>query len=93
MLLEVLLVLVEHTIEPGQKLLGAMVSVEDNGNAISRGNGSNVVGSGDRTSNRSLLVLVVDALAGKEGRAALRALEDDGRVVIASSFESSYNGR
>lgn len=64
-LLEVSLVGIEHAIQPGQKLLRAVVGVEDNGNAVSRGNGANVVGSSDGAGDGSGLVLVVNALTGE----------------------------
>lgn len=37
MLLEVGLVGIEHAIEPGEELVGAVVGVEDNGDTVRRG--------------------------------------------------------
>ena len=75
-LLEELLVLVEHAVEPWEKLLGAVVGVEDDGNAVDGGNGPDVVSRGNGTSDGSFLLLsaVLDALAGKIGGATLASL-------------------
>ena len=64
-LLEVGLVGVHHAVQPGEELLGAVICVEDNGDAICWGNGSDVVGSGNATSNAGLLVGVAYALSSK----------------------------
>lgn len=65
MLLEVGLVGVEHAVQPWQKLLRAVVGVENNGNAVYGCNGADVVCGSNGSSNGSLLVLVVNALAGE----------------------------
>lgn len=64
-LLEVGLVGVEHAVQPWQKLLGAVVGVEDDGNAVNGCNSADIVGGSDGTSDGSLLVLVVDTLTGE----------------------------
>lgn len=51
------------------------------------------MGGRDRTSDRRLLVLVVDTLAGKVGGAALRDLEDDGRLGVARGLEDGVDLR
>ena len=88
-LLEVLLVGVEHAVEPWEKLLGAVVGVKDDRDAVGGSDGTDVVGSGDGTLYRGELVLVVDALAGEVGSATLGCLEDDGCLCIAGSFKGS----
>ena len=50
MLLEVLFIRIQHAIEPRQKLLCAVVCVENDRNTISGSNGSDVVRSCDGTS-------------------------------------------
>ena len=60
--LEVALILVEETIEPGEELLGAVVGVEDDGDTVGGSNAADVVGSGDTTGNGSLLAVVADTL-------------------------------
>jgi hypothetical protein len=67
--LEVALVLIEHAIEPGQELLGAVVSVKDDGDAVGGGNAADVVGSGDSAGNGGGLALVADTLVGVSLRA------------------------
>lgn len=68
-----------------------VISVEDDGNAIERSDGTDEVSGGDGTSNGRLLLLgrVGDALAGEEGRATLGRLDDDGRLRITGSLEGS----
>jgi hypothetical protein len=60
--LEVALVLVEQAVQPGQQLLGAVVGVEDDGDAVGWGNAADVVGAGNGTGDGSFLVRVGDAL-------------------------------
>jgi hypothetical protein len=64
-LLEVGLVGIEHAVQPWQKLLGAVVGVKDDGDAVDGCNSTNVVGGSDGTSDGGLLVLVVHALTGE----------------------------
>jgi hypothetical protein len=60
--LEIPLILVHHAVEPWEQLLGAVVSVEDDRNAIDGRNGPNVVGTGDGAGNRGFLVAIGNAL-------------------------------
>ena len=75
--LEVLLIRVEETIEPGKKLLGAVVGVEDDGNAVGGSNAADVVGSGDTTGNGGLLAVIADTLRDISG--LLGAVDPDAR--------------
>lgn len=63
--LEVGLVGIHHAIQPRQELLGAVICVENNGDAVCGGNGPDVVGSSNATSNAGLLLAVGYALACK----------------------------
>lgn len=63
--LEVGLVGIHHAVQPGQELLGAVICVEDNGDTVCRGNGPDVVGGSNATSNAGLLLAVGYALACK----------------------------
>ena len=90
-LLEVRLIGVEHAVEPWEELLGAVVGVEDDWNAVGWSDGADVVRGGDGTLYRGGLVLVVDALAGEVGSTTLGGLEDDWSLRIAGSFEGSDN--
>jgi hypothetical protein len=91
-LLEVGFIRVEHTIEPRKELLGAVVGVEDDGNAVDGSNAADVVGSGDGTSDGGLLAIVADALSGKVGSTTLRDLENDGAVLVASGLKARDDG-
>lgn len=61
--LEVALILIEETIKPGKELLGAVVGVEDDGDAVGGSNAADVVGSGNTTGNGGLLTIVADTLS------------------------------
>jgi len=88
-LLEVGLIGIEHAVEPWKKLLGAMIGVEDDWDAVGGGNGTDVVGGGNSTLDGGKLVLVVNALAGEVGSTTLRGLQNDGSLCITSGFEGS----
>jgi hypothetical protein len=62
-LLEVGLIGVEHAVEPREQLLGAVVSVKDNGDAVGGCYRADIVGGGNGAGNGGLLVLVVNALS------------------------------
>ncbi len=62
MLLEVLLISIEETIQPWKKLLGAVIGVENDWNAIGRSNRTNVLSTSDTTSNGSLLLAIGNTL-------------------------------
>jgi hypothetical protein len=62
-LLEVRLVGVEHAVQPWQKLLRAVVGVENDGDAVGGRDSADVVSGSNGTSDGGGLVLVVDALA------------------------------
>jgi hypothetical protein len=51
MLLEVLLVGIEEPIQPGKKLLGTMIGVENDWNAVGRSDGTYVHRTSNATSN------------------------------------------
>jgi hypothetical protein len=65
-----------HTIEPRQKLLGTVITVQDDGNAIIGSHGTNMQGHGDRTGSTS--VGIRDGLAGKELTSTVADLNHDG---------------
>ena len=85
--LEVLLIGVQHPVEPGQELLGAVVAVQDDGHAVVLGHEADVVGARHRPEDGGPLTVVGDALAGVERGAAVRELDDDRRVDVASGLE------
>jgi hypothetical protein len=93
-LLEVGLVGVQHSVEPGQELLGAVVRVHDDGDSVSGSDGSDESGGGDGTGDRGLLLVsvVLDSLSGPEGGTSLGDLEDDGRVDISGGLQGGVGG-
>lgn len=92
-LLEVLLVGSEHAIEPREQLLGTVVRVQNDGDTVRRSNRADVLGSSDSTSDRSLLLVVGQALAGEVRRTTLRELQDNGRFRVAGSLKSRVRDR
>ena len=65
----------QHAVHPGQKLLRAMVGVQDERNSVGLGGRIRVMGSGDAAEDRAELVLFADALADKELGSAVRELD------------------
>ena len=91
--LEVGLIGIEQTIQPREQLLGAVVGVQDDGNAIARGNAADVVGSGNTTGNGSVLTVVAHPLSGKVGSTTVGQLQDDGALLVTSRLESRDDHR
>jgi hypothetical protein len=90
--LEVALILIHHAVEPGEELLGAVVGVENNGNAVGRGNGADVVSSGDGTGNGGGLAIIADTLTSEVGSTTLGDLQADGGLLVASGLKGSDDG-
>jgi len=63
MFFEVYLISIQHTVEPREELLRAVIRVQDNRNSVNGSDSTDVKGTGDSTSNASSLVLVVDTFA------------------------------
>ena len=61
-LLEVLLISIQKTIQPWKKLLGAVIGVQDNWDTVGWCNGTDVVSTGDTSSDRSLLLAIGNTL-------------------------------
>jgi hypothetical protein len=61
-LLEVCLISIQETIQPWEELLGTVVGVQDDWDAVCGSNGANVVGTGNTASDRSSLVTVGNTL-------------------------------
>lgn len=93
MLLEVCLIGIEHTIEPGEKLVSTVVGVEYNRYAIGLGNGPDMLGGGNRTRDRRFLFAIGETLAGKVCRTTLGSLNDDWGLDIARRFEDGIGYR
>ena len=86
-----LLVGLEHAVEPGEELLGAVVRVEDDGDAVVLGNGTDVHGKGDGTGDGGVGLL--DGLADHEGTSSVGDLDHDGTVVLLGGLEAGVDGR
>ena len=87
MLFEILLVLVQHAVEPGEQLLCTVIRVENNGNAIGGCNGTHVEGASNGTGDGAFLLLVCDALPGEVGSPSIGELEDDRRLCVSGRLE------
>jgi len=71
MSLEIFFVGVKHAVEPWEKLVRAVIAVEDHGNAVRLCDGSDVMGSGNSTNNGGLLFVVGETLSRKVSRSSL----------------------
>jgi hypothetical protein len=92
--LEVSLIGIEHTIQPREELLGAVVGVKDDGDVVGGSNATDVVGSGNGTSNGTTLVTVGNTLTGEESSTTLGELQDNGALLVTGSLEGSdHSGR
>jgi hypothetical protein len=87
-LLEERLVGIHHAVEPGEKLLRAVVSVKNHRHTVDRGNAANEVCGRDSTGNGCLLAIIGDALSGEEGCSAIGNLENDGGFCIFGCLQS-----
>jgi hypothetical protein len=90
-LVEEIFVGLEHAIEPGKKLLGAVIRVENDWDSVVLGNGTDVHGKGDRSGGRAVGVL--DSLSAHEGTSSVGTLDDDGALGLAGSFQDGIGRR
>jgi hypothetical protein len=90
--LEVSLIGIEETVQPREELLGAVVGVEDDGDTVGGGHATDVVGSGDTTSDGGSLVAVGNTLTGEESSTTLGELQDNGALLVTGSLEGGNNG-
>ena len=81
----------QKSIHPGQQALGAVVGVEDNGDSVLFGHGTNVESTTDGTGNGSSVVGVIKSLSTIELRATGRKLDDDGSIVSAGRFQAGVD--
>ena len=82
----------ESSLDNYVQLLGAVVGVEDNWDAVCGRDGADIVGTSDGSLDGSALVLVVDTLSGEVCGTTLGHLEDDGGLGIAGSLKGCDNG-
>lgn len=76
MLLVILLVCVQHAVEPGKQLLGAVVRVQYHRDAICGSNGTNVVSACNGAGNGSLLIAIGGGLERGQG-----VISEDGKEL------------
>ena len=86
-----LLVGLEHAVEPGEELLGAVVGMEDDGDAVVLGDGTDVHGEGDGAGHGGVRLL--DGLADHEGAPSVGDLDHDGTVVLLGGLEAGVDAR
>jgi hypothetical protein len=91
MSLEIGLISSEHTIKPRKKLLGTMIRVNKDRNAISLGNGTDILSTRDSTENRSFLMLIINSLTSNESSTTVGELDNNRRLVLFGSFKSSID--
>ena len=80
-----------QTINPRQELLGAVISVKNDGDTVLLGHGSCVEGSGNGTGNGGAVSRVVQSLTTVELGTTTRELNDNRSVVGASCFETGVD--
>ena len=78
---------IDQPVEPGKKLSGAVVSVQDYRNAIGLSHGMNVHCAGNTTEYCCLLVVIGQAFSGSKDSAAIGKLNDHRRVGLPGGFE------
>lgn len=69
-----------------------MVRVDDNRDAVSLGDGADILSTSDGTNDGGLLVLVAQALTGEVGRATIGELDNDWGLDVACGFKCSVDG-
>mmetsp|Transcript_8558 Transcript_8558/g.24558 ORF Transcript_8558/g.24558 Transcript_8558/m.24558 type:complete len:452 (-) Transcript_8558:105-1460(-) len=83
----------DHAIDPWEELLGTVVCVDHHRDAIQLSQLLHLQGSGNGAGNGSLLVGVVQLLAGHEEPAAIGELDNDRRVCLLGSEQAGVNER
>jgi hypothetical protein len=82
----------EKAVDPRKPRLLAMVRVKDHRHTVKLGNLVYMLGTGDATSNRSLVVGVVKGLSGNELSASLGKGNHDGSSILGSSLHARIDG-
>jgi len=83
---------VRTAVEPRKEVLGAVVGVKDDGDAVLLGHRAHVERARHRTRDRRLVVGIVETLASVKLRAARRELDDDGRIHLTGGLEARVDG-
>jgi len=88
---EELFIGLQHTIEPRQKLLGAVIRMKHNGDTIVLRNTTDVHGKSNTTS--SGCIGIVDRLSNNESSSTVGDLNHDGGVVLLGGLKDGITGR
>jgi hypothetical protein len=81
----------EHAVEPREELLGAVIRVKNDRNAVEGSQGAHMKSQGNGSSGRGVGVL--DALSTQEGTASVGHLNHDGGLVDFGSFHDGIGSR
>mmetsp|Transcript_16018 Transcript_16018/g.36590 ORF Transcript_16018/g.36590 Transcript_16018/m.36590 type:complete len:354 (+) Transcript_16018:1312-2373(+) len=89
MLLEVLLISVQHSVKPGKELLGAVIRVENDRNSVMFGHQANMMGARDGSKDASLegFLGVVQSLSSVELRSSVGELDHNRAVVLLGCLQ------
>jgi len=83
---------VEQAVDPRQELLGGVIGVEHDRDAVRLGDAAHERGAGERAGDRALLAFVVEELSAEEGAAAVRELNDNGALGFTRGLQSGHHG-
>ena len=89
--LEIRLIGFQHSIEPIKQLLGTVVTVKDDRDAVVLGHQPDVLSSSNGAKDSSLLLFILDALTGKESGTTVAELNDDGGPAFRYSKTEAFN--
>ena len=82
----------EHPVNPGEELLGAMVGVENDRDAVGLRSRVDIVGSSDASEDRTELAFLADPLADEELGATVGELDHDGGVHLTRGGQRRVDG-
>ena len=88
----VFLVGLKKTVHPWQPSLLAMVSVENDGNSVKGSDLTDVLGSGNASSDGGIVVIVGKGFSGNELTTSLGESDHDGSSVLGGGFHTGVNG-
>ena len=82
-----------ETIDPREQLFGAVIRVQNDGNSVLFGHGTNMEGTRDGTGNGRSVIRVVKSLSSVELGTTTGELNDDGGVIGTSRFQTGVDTR
>ena len=90
--LEMCLTCVEQPIDPREQFACAVIGVQDDRHTVGLGHCVHVVGAGNGSEHRILLIVQLQALASIERSTSIRELDDDRRIQVTRCFQNSVDG-